>query len=197
MSDERLAEIRARVAEASPAPWSVDISYRRNSKVIALVQLVRPPVAGSNIPQLKSWQIGDLPNLMFIANSRADVPELLAEVDRLRALVARKPDKPAFSAVDKLVRTLGRKAELGTCWILRRERQCALIVPMPDGSFAFMCGARRATIDAAERDGLVVIGDRLVDVRPYSGGGDQWSWDGGYLKGRTIALAPKPSEVTA
>ena len=100
MSDARLAEIRAREAAATPAPWWFDEDDRvwrlhghgavHPRRILGIIpeqaityQILK--AAKRDTPYAEYW-----PNEAdgaFIVNSRVDVPDLLAEVDRLRAMV--------------------------------------------------------------------------------------------------------------
>lgn len=93
LSDERIAEIRAREQAATPGPWEVegkshmafacivsssqyDPINDRQRRIVKMCGIASPAGEGSN-------------NASFIANARQDVPDLLTEVTRLRSRVAR------------------------------------------------------------------------------------------------------------
>lgn len=80
LSPEREAEIRARAEAATPGPWAPDDVYG----------LVRPTqIDGFAHPcERAAAQQQTATDAEFIAHSRADVPDLLAEVDRLREELA-------------------------------------------------------------------------------------------------------------
>jgi hypothetical protein len=84
MTPERFAEIEALERQTSAAPWEVRTSYRRGTTTLVMVELIRPPKSGSNAPVVKTWKTHELADVEFIAESRTAVPELLAEVRRLR-----------------------------------------------------------------------------------------------------------------
>jgi hypothetical protein len=69
-TEERLQQIKARVAASTPGPWDVDAHYTLLSE------------EGDWLGDIASSSDADAD---FIACSREDVPWLLAEVERLRA----------------------------------------------------------------------------------------------------------------
>ena len=78
MSNERLAEIKARVEAATPGPWFVNMT-----KVWAWKGALR------GVDDRKMFLTEASPaNAYFIANARTAIPELIAEVERLREHVA-------------------------------------------------------------------------------------------------------------
>lgn len=94
-------------------------------------------------------------------------------------------------ATRQLVRHLESRANLvdEPCYILRHVQRAALIIPTLHGAYHFARGFYRYTVDQAVTDGIVTLGPDLVDVPQNGGGGPLWTWDGGGLMGRTIALA--------
>jgi hypothetical protein len=72
LNDERLEEIRAQTKSATPGPWSV-LADIAGGKVFAW--MIREPQARTLYPT----------DAVFIADARLAIPELLDEVDRLRA----------------------------------------------------------------------------------------------------------------
>ena len=101
LTDERLAEIRAREQAATPGPWdlfehTIDRGAHKGRRVVASI--------GRNPPQRKSvihpnwtefegglwdaWLHVSPTDAAFIAASRQDIGDLLAEIERLRAEVA-------------------------------------------------------------------------------------------------------------
>lgn len=83
MSEQQLAEIRARVAGATAGPWMADGAeiYRAPWGYVVIDQWVGEMLriedeAASNA------------DAQFVAHARTDVPSLLAEIDRLRTQVA-------------------------------------------------------------------------------------------------------------
>ena len=94
MTPERLAEIKARCETATPGPWVHEVTSD--------VQRVGP-CAGFEDPYdgggprvvttvIQAWrkEPGRLEDLRFIAHARTDVPDLVAEVERLRAALVAK-----------------------------------------------------------------------------------------------------------
>lgn len=87
MTDERLSEIAARAEKATPGPWELDKHYQcfiwgPHMQMVAddgmdeAGTLTRMRGVGANLPLKQNGE--------FIAASRQDIPELLAEVKRLR-----------------------------------------------------------------------------------------------------------------
>ena len=80
MTPDRLAEIKARVEAATPGPWRSEYSGATGPVVMddeartALDHIAR-------CPHFRSHSDAE-----FIAHARTDIPDLLAEVKRLRAL---------------------------------------------------------------------------------------------------------------
>lgn len=77
MTEEELAAIEARAIAATEGPWTHDDT---TCSVVA------------DSDKVKDWSITDLvtwENGRFIANARADVPALIAEVRRLRVQLAK------------------------------------------------------------------------------------------------------------
>lgn len=80
LTDERIAEITARVEATPPGAWKVLTEYGAHLYVRAV-----------DVGGIVAKTIGS-PNAEFIAHAREDIPALLAEVARLRAeLAALKP----------------------------------------------------------------------------------------------------------
>ncbi|MFD6180118.1 hypothetical protein [Streptomyces goshikiensis] len=73
---DRLAEIRARVNAATKGPWTVD-----QWEIHSLTGWVGETCDVADYPR-------SIANATFVAAARQDVPDLLAEVARLRARVA-------------------------------------------------------------------------------------------------------------
>lgn len=91
LTDERLAEIEARCNAATPGPWDscTAICGSGDSAIIApihgrscVLALVYAEVDEQGKDVVRSMR-----DAAFIAAARTDVPDLLAEVRRLRALV--------------------------------------------------------------------------------------------------------------
>jgi hypothetical protein len=107
MTDERLAEIEARAAAATPGPWDAGGPVKRES-----ITKVLTGGGGPNGLSREVWEVGAAGDLVppgiavvnrytngggswearanaeFIAHARQDVAELIAEVRRLRAALA-------------------------------------------------------------------------------------------------------------
>lgn len=77
ITKERLAEIKARCEAATRAPWDVVEIHPKHYHVSAALD--EPPVAEVE------YIIQDAE---FVAHARQDVPDLVAEVERLRGLIA-------------------------------------------------------------------------------------------------------------
>ena len=87
MTDERLAEIKARADAATPGPWERNnLAGRPEREVFAGDELIGDFGVGG-------WEDDEGAdrveiNAEFIAHARQDIPDLLAEVERLREHVA-------------------------------------------------------------------------------------------------------------
>lgn len=82
MTDDELQAIEARATAASDAPWDARGDMVRGADGRMLVGPGHPPLA----PQM-------IQDAEFMAHARTDIPALLAEVRRLRALCGRAADK--------------------------------------------------------------------------------------------------------
>jgi hypothetical protein len=77
LSEEYLAEVEAREAAASPGPWLQGVDGFSVSGL-----------KGGDLSDLQvSIDVGDTNDAAFIAMTRTAVPDLLAEVKRLQALL--------------------------------------------------------------------------------------------------------------
>lgn len=88
LSSQRIDEIETRANAATPGPWTVSEDYS--------------DVLGPDGEQLASYwnPTSATRNGEFIAHARTDVPVLLAEIRRLRALVAElEPDAALLAAL--------------------------------------------------------------------------------------------------
>ena len=83
LSDERIAEIRERCDKATPGPWSVD----EESGDVWVPSIWRSVAI---IEDLDLPLVNPAADRAFIAAARQDVPDLLAEVERLRKEVLRR-----------------------------------------------------------------------------------------------------------
>lgn len=79
MDEKRLAEIRARVEAATPGPWKGDTGQHP-----PYPQVVRAPVPVNAMTDVVATVTRFQGDQAFIAHARTDVPDLLAEVERLR-----------------------------------------------------------------------------------------------------------------
>jgi len=79
LSDERIAEIRERCDKATPGPWSVD----EESGDVWVPSIWRSVAI---IEDLDLPLVNPAADRAFIAAARADMPDLLDEVERLRRL---------------------------------------------------------------------------------------------------------------
>jgi len=87
MSDERLAEIKARVEAATPGPWERNnLAGRPEREVFAGDYLIGDFGVGGWKDDEGADRVEI--NADFIAHARQDIPGLLAEVQRLREHVA-------------------------------------------------------------------------------------------------------------
>lgn len=79
LSEERLAEIADRVALATCGPWAVQ-GVMRNVEVAC-------PGGGGVVADM-NLEVNARHNGAFVANARQDVPDLLAEIARLKRALA-------------------------------------------------------------------------------------------------------------
>ncbi len=77
MTQERIAEIKAREAKATPGPYHVNFKEIRSADGVPIAY----PADHYLVEDAKA-------NALFIAHARQDVPDLLAEVERLQKRVA-------------------------------------------------------------------------------------------------------------
>lgn len=80
MSEQELAAIRERVAKATPGSWRVVRQDQHDPAATNTVAHIRGLVVEGPYSAIGCGDEAD-----FIAHARADVPALLAEIDRLRA----------------------------------------------------------------------------------------------------------------
>lgn len=83
MSDEEIEEIRLRNDAASPGPWTSFIEGRDHSRGSSFIMTGSRENRGHDI-ELTGVTEADQD---FIAHARQDIPNLLTEVKRLRALL--------------------------------------------------------------------------------------------------------------
>ncbi|WP_090742742.1 hypothetical protein [Candidatus Nitrospira nitrosa] len=84
ISDEKLEEIRLRCEAATPGPWTSHIEGRDHSSGTSFIMTGCGGDRGNDI-ELSGSTDADQD---FIAHARQDIPILLAEVKRLRALLS-------------------------------------------------------------------------------------------------------------
>jgi len=83
MTPERLAEIEARAAAASPGPW---VAYPEDTSCPGYD--VMPGIISDRWTGLNHTTAPRDADLAFIAAARTDIPDLLVEIERLRAELA-------------------------------------------------------------------------------------------------------------
>jgi hypothetical protein len=81
MTDKELDEIRERCDRSSPGPWKAWVEGRDHTSGSSIVQTAADDIEMSGATEA---------DYDFIANARQDIPRLLEEVRRLRALVREK-----------------------------------------------------------------------------------------------------------
>ncbi|MFF1958021.1 hypothetical protein ACFVWX_13645 [Streptomyces sp. NPDC058220] len=119
MSPERLAEIAARCDAATAGPWCTDAweIYRGAEYVPGISEWIGETCRGTSTLEQ------DRADATFVAAARTDVPEMAAEVERLRARVAELeaaqapavglepaplPHHPEHDAIKRTAQTRGR-----------------------------------------------------------------------------------------
>ncbi|MFC8491833.1 hypothetical protein ACFUJU_13720 [Streptomyces sp. NPDC057235] len=115
MSEQRLAEILARVEAAAPGPWESDGAefYGTLAGVLMIDLWVGETLDIDDLPQSEA-------NAAFVAAARTDVPELVAEVQRLRLLLGASPVELSEDQLGALI-----DAGNGALSDYYHERQCA------------------------------------------------------------------------
>lgn len=99
--------------------------------------------------------------------------------------------RPAVRQLVSLLEFRIPEAQQGRpCYLMRTRSDAGLVVPVLSASYDFMRAFKRTTTDEAAALGLIILGDHLGDIPPYSYGGPRWSYRTCGLKGRTIALLP-------
>lgn len=87
MTNERLAVIKARAEAATPGPWERNhLAGRPEREVFAGNDLIGDFGVGGWEDDKGADRVES--NANFIANARQDIPELIAEVERLREHIA-------------------------------------------------------------------------------------------------------------
>lgn len=87
MTDSELAAIKAKCDAATPGPWDWDTSDSGETLVYAVAK------PDENIAECNEYSAFSHPNADFIVSARKNVPRLVAEVERLRADLARERAK--------------------------------------------------------------------------------------------------------
>ena len=82
ISDERLAEIEARLEHATPGPWQR--SGIRMKLTADCIQVCTLDGSGWIFLPVGKGQPGAIWDAEFVAHARQDVPDLIAEIRRLR-----------------------------------------------------------------------------------------------------------------
>ena len=96
MTPERIAEIKAREGKATPGPWVVDcngISSKNGTQILNAGSCIPDPQTavdyGGTVHDWKEeiydYGVHKWDDAAFIAHARQDIPDLLAEVEWLRA----------------------------------------------------------------------------------------------------------------
>lgn len=98
MDPKRLAEIRTRVDAATPGPWRGDTGQHP-----PYPQVIRAPVPVNAMTDVVATVTRFQGDQAFIAHTRTDIPDLLAEVERLRG-------PPHRSSIQRLARHLAAAA---------------------------------------------------------------------------------------
>lgn len=115
-----LAAIEARAGAATPGPWSAADEHGLMEGATPAWCVSRDMTTGkwmSDICYVESGVTFEEPDAEFIAAARADVPALVAEVERLREIV--NAQKAATSEIRTLIRR-ARSAEHRAAWLQRR-----------------------------------------------------------------------------
>lgn len=86
MTDQDLRELQARCDAASPGPWKAWVEGRDHTSGSSFVQ------TGAEDIEMSGATTADFE---FIAHARQDVPRLLAEVQRLQAVIKGREETKA------------------------------------------------------------------------------------------------------
>lgn len=123
MADERLAEIEARAQAATEGPWRVQSVRRADNEIGVFVAYVGSLAVLANEPNKSEQE-----DATFVAHARTDIPDLLAEVRRLRAVLAEIANPDGVSDlnhkadVNKVRHALGL---LPVDWEAHTQHDCA------------------------------------------------------------------------
>lgn len=93
MTDARLDEISALADQATPGPW--EIAYDHDDRPDT-GQSVQFPTAIGPFTWIEHPTAREDADSVFVAAARTDIPELVAEVRRLRAQVAELDERDAW-----------------------------------------------------------------------------------------------------
>ena len=101
LTDAELNEMERRAAAAAPAPWIAFMESRFGTGGASMIQVGQPSDVDDEIyvrrcigsKQLASPNEQLDADIDFIAAARQDVPRLIAEVRRLRAVMAEAPHR--------------------------------------------------------------------------------------------------------
>lgn len=83
LSEMELEQIRQRLRAASPGPWCHREGFIETCTDPSVLLSVTMKRSEAGLSALPSWE-----NAEFIAHARTDVPRLLAEIERLRGILA-------------------------------------------------------------------------------------------------------------
>lgn len=83
MDEKRLEEIEARAKAATPGPWTI---FARSKRAVRAIWLTRLNRDGDSVWTWPGFvQTSFEHDADFIAHARQDIPDLLAEIERLQA----------------------------------------------------------------------------------------------------------------
>ena len=106
MTDKRLADIEARAEAATPGPWrastgrTYDPSTGRVTSVEHWISRGDDDVGITGDVSDSRTGTPSEPTALFIAHARTDVPDLIAEVRRLRAVIAGRTTPPTDAEIE-------------------------------------------------------------------------------------------------
>lgn len=93
MTEKRLKEIEDRVAAANSGPWKTKLP----AQIIGIADRAAVSQENDYLDWICSCQVSNQSkwraNLEFIAHSREDIPDLLAEIRRLQAMIEPRPSR--------------------------------------------------------------------------------------------------------
>lgn len=144
MSPERLAEFEAVEAAASAGPW-VSHGWTADG----------PQSVDGCSELMISVDVGDPADAAFIAMARNAIPELIAEVRRLRDAVATKAAKSATATHDRRSQLLAAVRRQGGEWTPERVKG----LYQRHGHKRLLRAAIRADLATLHRDGYLVLNE--------------------------------------